>query len=195
VGDYHFAALTSDGALLTWGNYSLGALGLGDPRKLEIGAPGGYPELRLRNASQTHRNIPPPVGVPSRVRFDHVVEVGERRKAKFCFATTAGGWHTGALCIDLEEDGEEGVGDSLTHGGPDAGSNMPGAFPDLPSQQTDEREERGGFPRPGHGLAGGFFPFRVGHADRGRLRGANPGGIIGQGRGGAGMTERHGEES
>lgn len=103
LGDYHFAALTSDGKLYTWGRFSAGALGLGDPGQLEVGAPGGYKtqdqldQVRIRR----RRIEPPEVEVPSLVRFDH----GEKtRKDKFCFAVAAAGWHTGALVLDPESD-------------------------------------------------------------------------------------------
>lgn len=33
-GDYHYGAITSDGKLLTWGQYSSGALGHGDDNAL-----------------------------------------------------------------------------------------------------------------------------------------------------------------
>ncbi|KAG6910020.1 hypothetical protein DXG01_013744 [Tephrocybe rancida] len=42
LGDYHNAALTSNGKVYTWGAYSLGALGLGDPAALTPGTPGGF---------------------------------------------------------------------------------------------------------------------------------------------------------
>ena len=51
-GHNHFGALTS-GRLLTWGGYSEGALGLGDPDELPAGSPGGYlrEEQRVRAQS------------------------------------------------------------------------------------------------------------------------------------------------
>lgn len=99
LGDYHSAALTEHGKLLTWGAYSSGALGLGDPTKLEPGAPGGFATLADRDAARNGRGrIPPQVEVPTEVRFDHNKQHPVDR---FCFAVAAAGWHTGALVIDL----------------------------------------------------------------------------------------------
>ncbi|KAJ3562459.1 hypothetical protein NP233_g9555 [Leucocoprinus birnbaumii] len=84
IGDYHRAALAANGKLYTWGNYSKGALGLGN--------------------LQTSWHDPKPVLVPTEVKFDH----GRKKpKDQFCFSATAAGWHTGALVIDLEPDKNE----------------------------------------------------------------------------------------
>jgi len=82
------------------GQYSRGALGLGDPADIEPGQPGGFLSQDHRQLALTRRRgSPPDVGVPTEVKFDH----GERkRKEMFCFAATAAGWHMGALVIDLE---------------------------------------------------------------------------------------------
>lgn len=103
LGDYHYGALTVDGKLLTWGAYSKGALGLGDPTKIPVGQPGGFAtEDQLQRATTRWRILrqpPPNVVVPTEVRFDH----GEkRRRERYCFAAAAAGWHMGALVIDLE---------------------------------------------------------------------------------------------
>ena len=97
LGDYHNAALTAGGKLLTWGAYSAGALGLGDPAVLEPGTPGAY--AIVRGGEQRRRREPPAVQVPTEVRFDHGAK---KPKDRFCFAVTAAGWHTGALVIDLD---------------------------------------------------------------------------------------------
>lgn len=94
IGDYHNAALTAEGRLFTWGSYSNGALGLGDPDRLPPGAPGGFASLQSHQTSL----LPPDVVRPAEVRFDHEGRVNK----SFCFAVTAAGWHTGALVIDLE---------------------------------------------------------------------------------------------
>ncbi|VDB94258.1 unnamed protein product [Peniophora sp. CBMAI 1063] len=185
LGDYHNAALTSDGKLLTWGSYSNGALGLGDPRQLPAGAPGGYEneERRQRVIAQSFIADPPSVTEPAEVRFDHNGEKGR----KFVFAATAGGWHTGALVMSLEpekdrlEEQEE--------------QQMPGAFPGAQNTETVPPPpemghtwgpgEMPGFPVPaGGGFRGGIGGriFRIGYAGRGMNRGAyGPGG---RGRGG-----------
>lgn len=97
VGDYHFAALTSTGKLLTWGQYSSGALGLGDPTKLPAGTPGGYANERDKSLA---RVSPPPVSEPTEVKFG-TKNYGQGRNV-FVFGVTACGWHTGALVIDLD---------------------------------------------------------------------------------------------
>jgi SCF-associated factor 1 len=101
MGDYHNAALTADGKLVTWGQYSNGALGLGDPLELEPGSPGAFATAAQRDfARERGRGVPPQtVSVPTEVRFDHT---GKKPRDRFCFAATAAGWHTGALVIDLE---------------------------------------------------------------------------------------------
>lgn len=104
LGDYHFGALTSSGKLLTWGNYSKGALGLGDPVKLPVGSPGGFADERSRErAEHLGFGVPPNVTAPSEVRFDHGLEA-EGKVERYCFAASASGWHTGALVIDLAGD-------------------------------------------------------------------------------------------
>lgn len=100
MGDYHNVALTTDGRLFTWGVYSNGALGLGDPLELEPGLPGAFSTANQRDlARERGRGQPPEVKIPTEVRFDHT---GKKPRDRFCFAATAAGWHTGALVIDLE---------------------------------------------------------------------------------------------
>ena len=97
-GYHHFGALTSSGKLLTWGRYSWGSLGLGDPGKLPAGSPGGYAKDQARTYEP-----PPEVTVPSEVRFDHGL-TAEGRFERYCFAAAADGWNTAALVVDLAED-------------------------------------------------------------------------------------------
>ena len=99
-GYNHFGALTSSGKLLTWGNYSHGALGLGDPGKLPVGSPGGYANEEERVGAH---NYPPDVTVPTEVRFNHGLRA-EGRVKRYCFTAAAGGWSTAALVVDLAED-------------------------------------------------------------------------------------------
>ena len=94
--------MTANGKLLTWGAYSNGALGLGDPLKLKPGIPGAYSNGRELTAARSGgRPRVNPVGaeIPTEVRFDHG---SKKQRERFCFATTAAGWHTGALVIDLQ---------------------------------------------------------------------------------------------
>ncbi|EAU90514.2 hypothetical protein CC1G_00898 [Coprinopsis cinerea okayama7 len=151
VGDYHNAALTSTGKLFTWGQFSAGALGLGDPAKLQPGQPGGY-------GLDTRRRVPPPVTTPTEVRFDHGLK---KPKDRFCFAVTAAGWHTGALAIDLEPDGEEDV--NATENDPDPEESPSHRVRALDPNRDRETEETVQYPPLGI--------FRVGHAGRGRGRG------------------------
>jgi SCF-associated factor 1 len=96
-GYHHFGALTSSGKLLTWGKYSKGALGLGDPGKLPAESVG-----HAKEEYQLH-GPPPDVTVPSEVRFDHGLEA-KGRVERYCFAVTASRHHTTALVVDLAED-------------------------------------------------------------------------------------------
>ena len=101
LGDYHYGALTADGTLLTWGAFSRGALGLGDPMQLEPGTPGGFRTARDKQTMLTVSHMahtPPDVVVPTSVRFAR----GEHARKTYCFAVAAAGWHMGALVIDLE---------------------------------------------------------------------------------------------
>ncbi len=103
LGDYHYGALTSDGKLLTWGTFSRGALGLGDPVDKDLGQPGGFATEEERrtavNAKWGLMHPPPDVAKPAEVRFDYQ---DKRKRPKYCFAAAALGWHTGALVIDLD---------------------------------------------------------------------------------------------
>ncbi|KAF9218949.1 RCC1 BLIP-II [Gyrodon lividus] len=166
LGDYHFGALTSTGKLLTWGQYSRGALGLGDPTKIEVGQPGGYPTEQQRQVAAIHRGPhPPSVMEPTEVRFDH----GERRSRKrFCFAAASAGWHMGALVIDLEpkSDDLDNEEDSV---------RMPGGFPSGAGASASlDLSQPPGLWGPSH-----MPVFRVGFAGRGATRG----GFRGHGRG------------
>ncbi|KAF8329532.1 uncharacterized protein EI90DRAFT_2923863 [Cantharellus anzutake] len=100
LGDYHYAALTQDGHLFTWGQFSKGALGLGVPESstppsFHAHLPRHIPPRRLGGR---WTSSPPGVEVPSEVFFDHE----DGKKDKFVFAIAARGWHTVALVIDLD---------------------------------------------------------------------------------------------
>ncbi|PPQ78400.1 hypothetical protein CVT25_011623 [Psilocybe cyanescens] len=153
IGDYHNAALTANGKLMTWGAYSNGALGLGDPLKLEPGTPGAYANSRVRDlAVERRRGEPPAVNTPSEVRFDHNSKTPRDR---FCFAATAAGWHTGALVIDLESGDEEVEAEQMRHDSAEAPAHSP------PGRQQWETPPI--IPLPGI--------FRIGHAGRGNFGG------------------------
>jgi len=104
LGDYHNVALTSSGEVMTWGAYSAGASGLGDPIILAPGTPGGFETEQARSTAEEERSgEPPAVEIPCKVRFDHGLR---KPKDRFCFAIAAAGWHTGALVMDLEPDSD-----------------------------------------------------------------------------------------
>ncbi|KAJ7574459.1 regulator of chromosome condensation 1/beta-lactamase-inhibitor protein II [Mycena floridula] len=169
LGDYHKGALLSTGKLLTWGGYSKGALGLGDPALLEAGAPGGFPteELRLR-AQERRRGTPPDVQIPAEVRFDHACK---KPKDRFCISATASGWHMGALVIDLEaddDDDKEGIEEEAVQDlpPPPFQEQGPGQSPPILPWIMGGGPTRGG--HRGRGALGGF---RIGFAGRGMGRG------------------------
>ncbi|KAI5123508.1 hypothetical protein M0805_006668 [Coniferiporia weirii] len=167
LGDYHSAALTADGKLYTWGAFSAGALGLGVPEELPVGAPGGYTtQGQLDRAREGRRVQVSNVGVPSEVKFDH----GKKQKRdRFCFAATAAGWHTGALVIDLEpEDEREEQEVDERQDDADPTSQMPGHFSPLP-RPPSLRYGPGELPI--FLTARGHLPFRIGFAGRGRAPG------------------------
>jgi SCF-associated factor 1 len=149
LGDYHYGALTSSGSLYTWGQYSQGALGLGDPTKLDAGSPGGFrTEQQRLLAVDRHFGSPPDVTVPTEVNFNHNMKNSSRR---FCFAVAAAGWHMGALVVDLDEvEDEEEVED----------------VEEVPAEHARE-------PPRNRGRGGGGI-FRVGLAGRGVGRGGPP---------------------
>ncbi|KZT10184.1 RCC1/BLIP-II [Laetiporus sulphureus 93-53] len=174
LGDYHYGALTSDGKLLTWGAFSKGALGLGDPTTIPLGQPGGFTNEAQQRQAATRlgmlRAPPPEVTLPTEVRFDH----GEnRRKERYCFAATAAGWHMGALVIDLEPDEEGPAEDSV--------QDMPGAYPAVHVSPNPPSsiglQPPGEYPMLPFGR--GVRPFRLGFPARGMWRGE------GRGRGGS----------
>lgn len=153
LGDYHNVALTSNGKVLTWGAYSAGALGLGDPTTLPPGTPGAFEtEERRLVASERGRGEPPAVETPTEVKFDHGRKT---RKDMFCFSIAAAGWHTGALVIDLEPDNDEEEGGFV---------ELEPEDPPLPRRMFQHV--------PGQGPPIIPFPgYRIGFAGRGRARG------------------------
>jgi len=160
LGDYHYGALTADGKLYTWGHYSKGALGLGDPAYIKPGQPGGFLTKNDREiAVARRRGEPPNVSVPTEVRFDHEEK---ERKNMFCFAAAAAGWHMGALAIDLETKRNEDSEDSDSEG-----PHMPGYLSSLPSPAAEVVPDFGPGGLPTFGRGAGIF--RVGFAGRGRF--------------------------
>jgi len=169
LGDYHFGALTIDGQLLTWGQYSHGALGLGMPTALPVGAPGGYKtEAHLTHSRSSDWGPlldPPNVESPAPVHFNHGPNPGGRR---FCFAATAAGWHMGALVICLEPEKEVYDATSITEDQDDTPTRTSRLFrrglqveePSGSHSHTAQPSDAGAF---GLGRV-----FRIGFAGRGR---------------------------
>ncbi|EJU03639.1 RCC1/BLIP-II [Dacryopinax primogenitus] len=197
LGDYHRAALTAQGELLTWGSFSQGALGLGDPYTLDPGTPGGFRTFRDRDLAQRVHGPPPDVEEPTKVSFHHGQEDAS---PTFCFSVVAAGWHVGALVLDLEEKRAEpprdAVHSSIPHGGEPPLEHDP-EDPSIPGSFTRSGAPagslvRGGLPYTGspvgqHTADGRFEPqepdltramglygVRFGYAARGMLRGSHP---------------------
>ena len=191
VGDYHYGALTSTGKLLTWGSFSNGALGLGDPLKIQPGQPGGFAnnnDLEFSRNQYFLRVTPPEVRVPAEVNFNHLVA---KPKQRFCFSVAAAGWHMGALVINVEP-GQEGEEEDVLK---EEALDMPGSYtlPDTtnrhgapargdgtvniqPYPLAPALEENYGHTVPILGHRGGMLPFRIGFAGRGLPRGRGRGG-------------------
>lgn len=181
VGDYHNGALTEDGKLLTWGGFSNGALGLGDPQQIPLGQPGGFLDQATKDRASRHAWVSPPeVTEPTEVRFDHGAK---RPRNDLCFAATAAGWHMGALVLNLDvskvhslsgcdivnlkswqgDDEEEEEEAEIT-------ANIPGHLP----RETHPLPIHGPGDLPGFGRGIHTMPFRVGFAGRGHYLGHRP---------------------
>ncbi|KAF5387338.1 hypothetical protein D9757_005797 [Collybiopsis confluens] len=169
LGDYHFAAVTAGGKLLTWGQYSDGALGLGDPGELAPGTPGGFAnEAHRRHALESNRGTPPNVDNPTEVRFDH-----NRKKTKdrFCISAAASGWHTGALPNQSDDDSDlETESETLQAYSRHRHMRNPGRARE--QGETPPIIPGGVIPGPNIPFLGrGGNPFRIGFAGRGMHRG------------------------
>ncbi|OAV99782.1 hypothetical protein, variant 2 [Puccinia triticina 1-1 BBBD Race 1] len=125
LGDYHFAALLSNGQVLTWGSYSEGALGLGNssnphrkllPNDSTLESPDHPSEERYELGIQT------PTAVHSFTGTEHHladrVETSDSSSSqkptkmarRYVFSVTAAGWHTGCLAFSLEDEADEDYG-------------------------------------------------------------------------------------
>ncbi|OCF36509.1 hypothetical protein I316_01758 [Kwoniella heveanensis BCC8398] len=178
IGDYHYAALTDKGEMLTWGQGNSGQLGRGADRS---------------------GSEPTKVSFSNSNRGQTVAELEEgRHDDGFVFAITAGGWHTGALVLGnpkgiVEEPSEQprqdqhpplqrhtpsGINVGYLHNDTQTGSSsaspMPGTFPvQSPSASPalggrNANESSSGIfgNHTGHGVRAMPF-FRVGFAGRG----------------------------
>ncbi|EJD41130.1 RCC1/BLIP-II [Auricularia subglabra TFB-10046 SS5] len=176
LGDYHWGALTADGKLLTWGKFSSGALGLGDPFERPPG-PGGFASEEARDAFRSMRNrrtdAVQPVAVPTEVDFG---------PGRFVIAAAAAGWHTGALVLDLENLAPQH--DDVQQLLDEAAS----AHADDLAQWQSPPFNPGGIVGPGPGPATGIVPYPMPGIVRGGGRGAvHRGGSAPRLRGGPGI--------
>ncbi|KAI0259677.1 RCC1/BLIP-II [Gloeopeniophorella convolvens] len=108
MGDDHWAALTASGEVLTWGSYMRGALGLGQPLALPIGAPGGYRTKSVLDSARRNRYMvgPPAVAEPAGPVQFNTGGTTDAPRQMFCIALTASGWHTGTLVVSMPREGE-----------------------------------------------------------------------------------------
>lgn len=188
LGDYHYCALTVNGELFSWGQYSNGALGLGSP-----GGSAPAPRFRFNMPPMLHRPAQPPrprdAAVPTRVTFDHEDGVQDR----YVFAVAAAGWHCGALVIDLHSSSSASAEapqheDQLmkpdqasaneemeehTRSDAEAGASQPIAA--LPHRTEGERATQ--IPQISLPIVRGrgHAPFRIGYAARGAYAGRGRG--------------------
>lgn len=91
VGDYHYGALTSSGQLLTWGQYSNGALGHG--------------EANERIEDSHFGNMA--VAVPQEVKFGDPLKDHLGKDDEFVFNVTMAGWASSALTVNFNEEPED----------------------------------------------------------------------------------------
>ncbi|KAH9462243.1 hypothetical protein MJO28_002971 [Puccinia striiformis f. sp. tritici] len=123
LGDYHYAALLSNGQILSWGSYSEGALGLGNSsnphRKLHPNEPSTIIESGEDRAEEERyeqgTQIPTPV--QTFTGTDHYladrVQDTSKVARRYVFSVTAAGWHTGCLAFSLEDHEDHDYGLSV----------------------------------------------------------------------------------
>ena len=85
-GDYHYGALTGDGKVLTFGQYSNGALGHGESND------------RLPQATRGNGLA---VQEPAEVQFFDPLQ-SHQRSDEYCFNIAMAGWHSAALTFDAD---------------------------------------------------------------------------------------------
>ncbi|PLW08839.1 hypothetical protein PCANC_16604 [Puccinia coronata f. sp. avenae] len=189
LGDYHYAALLSNGQVLTWGSYSEGALGLGTSsnphRKLCPNDSAGDSDSSQDPVDERYElGTQLPAVVPSFSGTDHhladrVEPVGEPSSQKsikaarrYVFSVTAAGWHTGCLAFSLEDEKDEDYGLAVLAKNVEYKQVSPAARSD--SAQGDSQTSWYGIPF----LNRSRFPgFRIGFAGR-FMRGGARGGLL-----------------
>ncbi|CUA74633.1 hypothetical protein RSOLAG22IIIB_05641 [Rhizoctonia solani] len=192
LGDYHYCALTSNGELFSWGQYSNGALGLGSPTNSHDRT------LRPHMTPLMPHPLPRPprqnAEVPTQVHFHHEDNIRDR----YVFAVAASGWHCGALVIDLHSTSTSTEGKSnptqegevlvkQDHDNPGDITNMeygardheaPRQPPIAPFPTRAEAEHAAGTQVPQITMPivrGRGAPFRIGYAARGAYAGRGAG--------------------
>lgn len=145
LGDYHYAALTNRGEMLTWGQGGNGQLGLGAEGRRGDGT------------------------VPKLVKFEE--EEAGKEDPGFVFSITAAGWHTGALLLGNNEPkrkvGDESAAQSPIHRTLDTVSNSQHqrGSPDIAPYEQNPPVTNGNHPP----------PFRIGYPGRHMFRGVRGG--------------------
>ncbi|EFP89949.2 hypothetical protein PGT21_029847 [Puccinia graminis f. sp. tritici] len=125
LGDYHYAALLSNGQILTWGSYSGGALGLGNSsnphRQLchddsAAESPGDPVKERYELGTETPTVVQSFSGtthhLADRIGTGDSSSSQKPRKVarRYVFSVTAAGWHTGCLAFSLDDEDDEDYG-------------------------------------------------------------------------------------
>ncbi|WVN86742.1 uncharacterized protein L203_101914 [Cryptococcus depauperatus CBS 7841] len=145
IGDYHYAALTSNGRMYTWGQGSTGQLGTGYVGK-----------------SHHDPAIPQPVEFPKT----------EDHETPFVFAITAAGWHTGALVLgSLRQENGKNDTKNMKIGVGDDKQQIKGETLGRLSSEDDHPS----LPHQTVRVGAGILPFRIGFPGRGMFRGIRDG--------------------
>ena len=94
LGDFHYAILTDDGVVHTWGRPLAGSLGLGDPFELEVGMPGAFSSADAAERARQGEGVAfSRVREPRQVCFNRSGEGSNH----FCLALAVGSCH----CVTL----------------------------------------------------------------------------------------------
>ena len=188
-GDYSFGALTSDGRLRTWGQYSGGALGLGHPSLLNT--PLTHPSLRspaptppVQSSSQSNLfplpQITPRLPIapvihyrsPDSVAKPTVVLFGKEPSPIEGNAAEPENRTSGKFVVSATMSGFHTAAIAVELGEREDGEEV------VPEEVPEAAESTGGlrtgiFPT----MRGGRLPFRLGYAARGMHRGPGDGGL------------------
>ncbi|GAA99187.1 uncharacterized protein L969DRAFT_102561 [Mixia osmundae IAM 14324] len=175
LGDWHYGALTTNGQLLTWGQYSKGAVGHGKSNSDVRSTADATAQTRLAPARRAQQapalNVAKPTAVDFSVRQPD--QLAPRTSQQFVFNASFGGWHSSALTFSNSEEEDDDEGDSVDDEPGGETSDMPGSFPRSnaePDDLADPDGAIGNHPR----VFRGAGRFRIGYAGRFMNRGAGP---------------------